>query len=234
MKTLLACLVLLATTGVALAKDGPDFNLTVRIVSISHEQGYWANDERGYTYIIPIFTLRIDGDPIIYQMKGVEGPFARSRGAVQFATGSSYKAHWKNTAELEVEFTSPKGKDEIAKLIVVTSQADPNGAAGPRVYTKQQIVDLINQDLRKRSAEDGKAGYAEAVGDKLIVHSERTSAMRFHAVTGGADPAWTDALRKAGFATEVYTNDADQRFEFDLATRKEVTADATQVNKGQQ
>jgi hypothetical protein len=234
MKTLLAGIILLAMASVAFAKDKPDFDLTARFVSTSHEQGFRANEERAHTYIIPIFTIRIDGDPVIYQMKGSEGRFAWSKGSVQFVTGSSYKAHWKNSVQLEVEFTSTKGKDEVATLIVVGSQVDPNGAAGPRNYTKQEIVNLINQDMRKMSAADGKSGYAEAIGDKLIIHSERTSAMRFHEVTDGADPAWTDAIRKAGFVTEVYTNDTDQRFEFDLATRKEVTADATRVSKSQQ
>ncbi len=234
MKTLLAGIILLATASLAFAKDKPGYDLKVRFVSTSHEQGFRAKDERAHTYIIPIFTIRIDGDPVIYQVKGSEGRFVWSKGPVQFATGSSYKAHWKNSAELEVEFTSTKGKDEVATLIVVGSQVDPNGAAGPRVYTKQQIVGLINQEMSKTSAVDGKAGYAEAVGDKLIIHSERTSAMRFHAVTDGAEPAWTDAIRNAGFVTEVYTDDADQRFEFDLATRKEVTVDATRVGKSPQ
>jgi hypothetical protein len=64
----------------------------------------------------------------------------------------------------------------------------------------------------------GKRGasmfYAEVSGDTLTVHSERATAMRFHMVL--ADQREVSMMRHAGFATFVYTDDADQKFAYDV------------------
>jgi len=92
---------------------------------------------------------------------------------------------------------------------------------GTFVWTKAQVVERMNGDLNRARESDGFFGYAETIGDKLIVHSERASAMRFHANI--ANPQFFSALQSAGFNTYIYTNDADQRYEFDITHNREVT-----------
>jgi hypothetical protein len=102
---------------------------------------------------------------------------------------------------------------------------------GTRVWTKAQIVDGMNAFAKKSNDKDGKVAYNEAIGDKLITHSERCSAMRFHANT--ANPQFLSMLRAAGINRYVYTNDADLRFEFDLTRNREVPAEiATAAGTG--
>src|ERR1019366_4916830 len=77
-------------------------------------------------------------------------------------------------------------------------------------------IDSFNDGMRKQ----GVAGYAEMTGDVLTVHSERASAVRFHALL--ANTAVMDSLHQMGFTTMVYTNEADQKYVFDLAKNVEV------------
>jgi hypothetical protein len=76
--------------------------------------------------------------------------------------------------------------------------------------TRQKIVNADNASFKK----EGVMGYAEVSGDKLTVHSERASAMRFHMVL--SNPRYISYLRRSGLTTLVYTNDADQTFAYDV------------------
>jgi hypothetical protein len=76
--------------------------------------------------------------------------------------------------------------------------------------TRQKIVNADNAAFKK----EGVMGYAEVSGDKLTVHSERASAMRFHMTL--SDPRYMSYLRRSGLTTVVYTNDADQTFVYDV------------------
>ena len=64
--------------------------------------------------------------------------------------------------------------------------------------------------------------YAEIVGDTLIIHSERASSLRFHTLL--ANPTFTNQLQQMRFVTFVYTNDADQKFEYDVSNNAVVTS----------
>ena len=69
------------------------------------------------------------------------------------------------------------------------------------------------------SQNGGIVGYAELSGDKLTVHSERASAMRFQMILASRQ---ISMVRRAGIATYVYTNDADQNFVYDVKTSQVV------------
>ena len=75
---------------------------------------------------------------------------------------------------------------------------------------RPKLVNGINTLLQK----DGALGYAEILGNRLTVHSERASSMRFHMVL--ANERQLSYLRRAGVATFYYTNDADQNFMYDV------------------
>ena len=71
----------------------------------------------------------------------------------------------------------------------------------------------------------GVAGYAEIVGDRLTVHSERASAMRFNMILH--DPAnqrLVELIKQAGIMTYVYTNDADVNLTYDMKSSQILTA----------
>jgi hypothetical protein len=61
-------------------------------------------------------------------------------------------------------------------------------------------------------------GYAEVSGDKLTVHSERASPMRFRMIL--ASQQELSMVRRAGIAIFVYTNDADQTFVYDVKSAR--------------
>lgn len=84
--------------------------------------------------------------------------------------------------------------------------ADWSNQAG----TRQKLINAIGASFQK----EGVMGYAEISGDKLTVHSERASAMRFHMIL--AHQRGLAMVRRAGIATYVYTNDADQTFVYDM------------------
>jgi hypothetical protein len=88
-------------------------------------------------------------------------------------------------------------------------------------------VDDMNASHRRGNNKDGKVAYTEAKGDTMITHSERASAMRFHA--NMANQPFLSKLQSAGFSTYIYTNDADLHFEFDITHNREITADGTAV-----
>ena len=109
----------------------------------------------------------------------------------------------------------------------VNGQALSGTCPGTYVWTKARVVDAMNASHRRANDKDGKVAYTEAKGDTVITHSERASAMRFHADM--ANQPFLSRFQSAGFSTYIYTNDADQRFEFDLVHNREVTTDTTAV-----
>ncbi len=74
---------------------------------------------------------------------------------------------------------------------------------------RQRLVKGINDEFQRGSV----MGYAELSGDKLTVHSERASAMRFRMILASRD---LPMIRRAGITTYIYTNDADQNFAYDV------------------
>lgn len=82
---------------------------------------------------------------------------------------------------------------------------------------RERLVKAINSSFQK----EGIVGYAELSGDKLIVHSERASAMRFRMMVASRE---LPMLRRAQIATYVYTNDMDQNFELDVKSGQIVPA----------
>jgi hypothetical protein len=109
----------------------------------------------------------------------------------------------------------------------VNGQALSGTCPGTYVWTKARVVDAMNASHRRANNKDGKVAYTEAKGDTVITHSERASAMRFHADM--ANQPFLSRFQSAGFSTYIYTNDADQTFKFDVANNREVTTDTTAV-----
>ena len=79
---------------------------------------------------------------------------------------------------------------------------------------RQLLLKAINDQFAK----GGVAGYAEVSGDKLTVHSERASAMRFRMTV--ASERFISMMQDAGIATFLYTNDAEQSFVYDVKASK--------------
>lgn len=75
------------------------------------------------------------------------------------------------------------------------------------------VINAFNESFKK----SGVAGYAEVVGDRLTVHSERASAIRFQMVLHDpANQSKFKTIAQAGIATYVYTNDADVNLTYDV------------------
>lgn len=90
-----------------------------------------------------------------------------------------------------------------------------------QAVARKQLIDSFTGGFKK----DGVAGYAEIVGDRLTVHSERASAMRFNMVLH--DPAnqrLFELVKQAGMTTYVYTNDADVNLTYDVKSSQILTA----------
>lgn len=94
------------------------------------------------------------------------------------------------------------GEKEVCQLIRADWCNQPS--------IRARVMNSITASFQKEAV----AGYGEISGNELIVHSERASAMRFHMIV--ANPRAMAYLRRAGIQRYVYTNDADQRFEFDV------------------
>jgi hypothetical protein len=90
----------------------------------------------------------------------------------------------------------------------------------PVALARQQFID----GQRRAFIKNGVAGYAEFKGDTLIIHSERASAIRFHARV--SDVKSLPLFHSMNVNTYIYTNDADQRFEFDIAHNHEVASES--------
>jgi hypothetical protein len=121
-ETIVASLIVFALTISASAKKRPldpaDFPLIVHVTSVDHEQGYAANTEKGTTYTYLVYTVKIEGDPVIYQVRFFP------RWVWQYDLGLSigdYKARWENGA-LEVLLTYDNGKKKRAEPLKVIGQ----------------------------------------------------------------------------------------------------------------
>jgi len=95
-----------------------------------------------------------------------------------------------------------------------TPAAGESSKAPDQPAARQLLLKAINGQFAK----DGIAGYAEVSGDKLTVHSERASAMRFHMTL--ASQKFISMMQDAGIATYLYTNDAEQSFVYDVKAAK--------------
>jgi hypothetical protein len=82
--------------------------------------------------------------------------------------------------------------------------------------TRQKLINAVSAGARK----EGVAAYAEISGDRLTVHSERASAMRFHMIV--ASERYVSMVRRAGIDIYAYTNDADQNFTYDVKSGQSV------------
>jgi hypothetical protein len=97
--------------------------------------------------------------------------------------------------------------------------ADWSNQAG----TRQKLANGINTSFENA----GVMGYAEISSDKITVHYKGASALRFQmilAVQGGLSMA-----RRAGITTYIFTNDADQNFQYDLQAGRVVPFVAPQA-----
>jgi hypothetical protein len=132
MKFMLVVLLVLAVTLAVSAKhlDTDDFNLTAHITAVNVQQGYESHgrtstDENGNvtgsshgkTYDYRIFTVKIDGNPITYQMR------CTSFNCESQLHINNYNARWKKEGILEVILTNDKGKEKTINLRVVGEQA---------------------------------------------------------------------------------------------------------------
>ncbi len=77
---------------------------------------------------------------------------------------------------------------------------------------RQTFIKAFDDMQRK----EGVTAYADFAGEVLTIHSERCSALRFHVLL--ADEQMLAKLKQMGFKTFLYTNDADQKFTYDLQT----------------
>src|ERR1019366_88134 len=107
-KAIVVSLIVFALTLAVSAKKNPnseDFNLTAHITAVNVEQGYRSsgslstdNDGKvsgsssGGTYDYHVFTVKIDGNPVTYQMKYFSRGFHRY---VSHLNIGDYKAFWK-------------------------------------------------------------------------------------------------------------------------------------------
>lgn len=89
---------------------------------------------------------------------------------------------------------------------------------------RKLLIDNFDDSFKKSNV----AGYAEIVGDNIIVHSERASAVRFGMVLHeSVNSVRVQTMRQAGLKTWVYTNDADVNLTYDLQSSQIVAAGAT-------
>ena len=91
---------------------------------------------------------------------------------------------------------------------------------------RQRLISGINSTFQR----GGVVGYAEVSGDKLTVHSERASLMRFRMILASQ---WEISMvRRSGIATFVYTNDADQDFIYDVKSGHILSPTTQQASQG--
>lgn len=83
------------------------------------------------------------------------------------------------------------------------------------------LVKVINSTFVR----DHAVGYAEISGDKLIVHSERASPMRFRMIL--ANETELSLMKNAKISLFVYSNDATQTFTYDLKAGTVVDSNAS-------
>ncbi len=103
--------------------------------------------------------------------------------------------------------------DERDRLAAITQK----GAGVKKELTKEELVESANSSFRAEKV----VGYAESSGDTFTIHAERASDMRFHMML--ADKQGLESYRTAGINTLVYTNDAEQRYVYDVVAGHVVT-----------
>ena len=87
-----------------------------------------------------------------------------------------------------------------------------------RAAARQRLLKAINAGFRK----DGVMGYAEISGDDVTIHSERASAMRFRMNLASSRQLFM--MQRAGIAKFIYTDDAAQKFVYDVKAGQIVSA----------
>lgn len=113
----------------------------------------------------------------------------------------------------QLDATTQAAIDERNRLAAITQ----NGAAAKEELTKEKLVEAANSSFRAEKV----VGYAESSGDTFTMHAERASDMRFHMML--ADKQGLESYRTAGIKTLVYTNDAEQKYVYDLVAGHVVT-----------
>ena len=96
--------------------------------------------------------------------------------------------------------------------------ADWSNQAGSR----QKLVNGINTSFENA----GVMGHAEISSDKITVHCKGTSAIRFQMIRASRE---LSMARRAGIITYIFTNDADQNFQYDLQAGRVVPFVAPQA-----
>jgi hypothetical protein len=133
-KSLAVSLLVLALTVAVNAKKHPnteDFNLNAHITAVNMEQGYRSSgrvstdddgkvsgSSSGGTYDYHVFTVKIDGSPVTYQMTY----FCRFHCYVSHLHIGDYKAYWKKDGVLKVIVTDDKGEEKATSLNVAGEQ----------------------------------------------------------------------------------------------------------------
>ena len=128
-KIVIVLFALLALASVASAKKHPnteDFNLTAHVTAVNGEQrfsshgsvdtdseGKVSGSSHGSTYNVLIYTVKIEGKPVIYQMEGHNYGFRHA--ALHLG---DYKARWKNGRILEVLYLNDKDEEKVRDLLV--------------------------------------------------------------------------------------------------------------------
>jgi hypothetical protein len=115
------------------------------------------------------------------------------------------------------EGNSIKGGVKGACALILADWSSPTDA-------RERLVKGINAGFQR----DNVVGYAEISGDKFTVHSERASTMRFRMILASRE---LSMIRRAGIATYVYTNDADQNFVYDVKSGLIVPPATQQANR---
>jgi hypothetical protein len=96
---------------------------------------------------------------------------------------------------------------------------------GTLAVSKETLVDAHNRSFRAEKI----VGYAESSGDTFTIHSERASEMRFRMLL--ADNQRIELYRTVGIKTLVYTNDADQRYVYEIGTGRAITPVGTTTSR---
>lgn len=103
-------------------------------------------------------------------------------------------------------FWTPTSPSAVTNPATINTPPKPLDQTGAR--------DIMIRAINASFAKEGVAGYAEISGDKMTVHSERASAVRFNMTL--KNDKFISALKDAGIATYTYTNDTDQNFLYDV------------------
>ena len=104
-----------------------------------------------------------------------------------------------------------------------------NSGTCPGEISQSAAQKWLIDSFRKTITESGSVGFAEIVGNKIIAHDERASAVRLHMTV--QSPDFLEKARQAGLATFVYTNDADVNLTYDVKSSPIPTAPTEPVEQ---